>query len=49
MALGCDALCKAETLLVAAIESGVPAVINARNIIAYSLSIIRRRTLEEWA
>lgn len=37
-----------KTALVAAIEGGFPAVINARKIIAYSSSIIRRRTLEEW-
>ena len=40
MNLGHDALTKAETVMVAAIERGVPAVVDARNIIADFQGII---------
>ncbi|WP_366941777.1 ISL3 family transposase [Asticcacaulis sp.] len=47
MTLGRDALTKAETVLVAAIEKGVPTIIEARTIIADFQGMIRRRSLAD--
>ncbi len=49
MTLGRDALTKAETVLVAAIEKGVPTIVDARNIIADFQGMIRRRSLDDLA
>jgi transposase len=49
MTLGRDALTKAETVLVAAIEKGVPTIVEARTIIADFQGMIRRRSLADLA
>lgn len=49
MTLGRDALTKAETVLVAAIEKGVPTLVDARTIIADFQGMIRRRSLADLA
>lgn len=49
MTLGRDALTNAETVLVAAIEKGVPTIVEARTIIADFQGMIRRRSLADLA
>jgi transposase len=47
MTTGRDTLSKAETVMVAAIEGGVPALVNARELIAAFHAMIRRKAVSE--
>ena len=47
MTIGRDRLSKAETVTVAAIESGVELLVEAREIVADFQAMIRRKTLAE--
>ena len=47
LTIGWDALTKAETVTVAAIEGGVPLLVEAREIVAAFQSMIRKKTAEE--
>ena len=47
MTIGRDQLTKAETLIIAAIEEGVPSIVEARGIIADFQIMIRRRALAQ--
>ncbi|WP_298324458.1 hypothetical protein [Asticcacaulis sp.] len=49
MTVGRDVLTKVETVLVAAIETEVPAIFDARNIIADFKGMIRRRSFADLA
>ncbi len=48
MTIGRDTLSKAETVTVAAIEKGVPLLVEAREIITAFQALIRKRSLEEF-
>ncbi|TWB13001.1 transposase [Nitrospirillum amazonense] len=47
MTLGRDDLTKAETVVIAAIEGGVPTLVDTRNIIADFQGMIRRKSLSD--
>jgi transposase len=47
MTMGRDGLSKAETVTVAAIESGVPLLVAAREVIAAFQAMIRKRSLAD--
>ena len=47
MTIGRDTLTKAETVTVAAIEIGVPLLVQAREVIAAFQSMVRRKCIEE--
>ena len=47
MTIGRDTLTKAETVTVAAIETGVPLLVEAREVIAAFQGMIRRKCIEE--
>jgi len=47
MTVGRDTLSKAETVTVAAVEAGVPTLVEAREIIAQFHGMIRRRAAAE--
>ena len=47
MTIGRDTLSKAETVTIAAIEAGVPALVNARELVAAFHGMIRRKAAEE--
>ncbi len=48
MTIGRDALSKAETITVAAIENGVPPLVNAREIIAAFQTMVRQKSLADF-
>ncbi|TWB67811.1 hypothetical protein FBZ87_11354 [Nitrospirillum amazonense] len=47
MTLGSDTLTKAETIVIAAIEGGVPGLVDTRNIVADFQGMIRRKSLSD--
>ncbi|WP_211103407.1 ISL3 family transposase, partial [Nitrospirillum viridazoti] len=47
MTLGSDTLTKAETVVIAAIEGGVPGLVDTRNIVADFQGMIRRKSLSD--
>jgi transposase len=47
MTMGCDVLSKAEAVTVAAIEGGVPLLVEAREIVAAFQAMVRKKTLAD--